>query len=168
MKTNDNQRYIYFRATKEKIFVTQEEFDSFYNGVSLYRREQQRKNYCRCPKEERLSCDTNCEICRRRCDYNNTYSLDEPIRRKNGDHSEMNKFDLVPDYKTSPEDRIFMQEIIAHIREIMPEAITVGELRQDGQSYTKIAETLGIPRTTLMSQIEKLRKMLEAELSEIF
>ena len=60
-----------------------------------------------------------------------------------------------------------MQILLNRIREIMPEAIQMGELRLKGQTDAVIAEALGIPRTTLLSRLKKLRKMLDAEVSDI-
>ena len=61
-----------------------------------------------------------------------------------------------------------MQILLDRIREIMPEAIRMGELRLQGQSDAVIAKALGIPRTTLLSRLKKLRKALDAEVSDIF
>ena len=30
METNDNQKYIYIRSTRERVPVTEEEFDNYY------------------------------------------------------------------------------------------------------------------------------------------
>ena len=60
-----------------------------------------------------------------------------------------------------------MQILLNRIREIMPEAIQMGELRLKGQTDAVIADALGIPRTTLLSRLKRLRKMLDAEVSDI-
>ena len=61
-----------------------------------------------------------------------------------------------------------MQQLLDQIRAIMPEAIELGRMRMDGQSDAVIAEALGIPRTTLLYRLKKLRKALDSEMSEIF
>ena len=63
MKTNDNQYYIYLRATKQRIPCTKEQFDDYYRDINAYRRTQQNHGRCVCPPSKRLSCDMDCFNC---------------------------------------------------------------------------------------------------------
>ena len=63
MTNKDYQPYIYCRATKSRIPVSQEEFDAFYKETSVFRRRQQRHGYCICPRTKWHSCDTDCDNC---------------------------------------------------------------------------------------------------------
>lgn len=63
MKTNDNQYYIYLRATMQRIPCTKEQFDDYYRDINAYRRTQQNHGRCVCPPSNRLSCDMDCYSC---------------------------------------------------------------------------------------------------------
>lgn len=172
MKTDDNQRYIYIQATREKVPVTQEQFDTYYRETSVYRRRQQRYGLCDCPKRHWFSCDTDCENCYYRIESYKVASLDAP--RTENDHRNRPK----PQYDEIPEDSQTLEELTSEIDQmqrllhqvqaLMPEAIQLGQMRLDGQSDTVIADTLGIPRTTLLYRLKKLRQALDTEMSEIF
>lgn len=172
MQTNDKQYYIFIQNGNQKIPVTKEEFDAYYKETSVFRRRQMRQGLCSCPKRKWLYCDTDCENCRYRFENYNTYSMDEPVPGADDDDEEMTKHDILSDGTPLFADIIAdvdqMQAILDRIREIMPEAIQMGELRLQGQADAVIAETLGIPRTTLFSRLKKLRKMLDSEVSDIF
>ena len=63
MKTNDNQKYIYIRSLRERVPVTQEEFENYYRDIDTFRKKQQRHGRCVCPEAKRLDCDMDCETC---------------------------------------------------------------------------------------------------------
>ena len=98
--------------------------------------------------------------------------MDEPIPSADDDDGEMTKHDVISDGSPLFADIVAdveqMQILLDRIREIMPEAIRMGELRLQGQSDAVIAKALGNPRTTLLSRLKKLRKALDAEVSDIF
>lgn len=57
MNNSENQYYIYIRGMKERIPVTEQEFDDYYRDINAYRKKQQRHSRCVCPQSERLLCD---------------------------------------------------------------------------------------------------------------
>ncbi|WP_087064211.1 hypothetical protein [Intestinibacillus massiliensis] len=63
MKINDNQPYIYIRSTRERIPVTQQEFNDYYRDINTFRKKQQRHGRCVCPERKRLDCDMDCMTC---------------------------------------------------------------------------------------------------------
>ena len=63
MQNNDNQKYIYIRSTRERIPVTEEEFDNYYRDINAFRKKQQRHGRCVCPEAKRLDCDMDCDTC---------------------------------------------------------------------------------------------------------
>lgn len=172
MTINENKYYIFIQNGNQKIPVTKEEFDSFYKETSVFRRRQMRQGLCSCPKRKWLYCDTDCENCRYRFENPTACSMDEPIPGADDDDGEMTKHDVISDGSPLFADVVAdvdqMQILLDRIREIMPEAIRMGELRLQGQSDAVIAKALGIPRTTLLSRLKKLRKALDAEVSDIF
>ena len=169
MLNNDKQFYIYLRATKEQIPVTEQEFKAYYKDIDTFRKKQQRHGKCVCPSKKRLSCDMDCNTCpfRRAGDslsLNYTVKDDEGIERPWLD-------DLTGDANLLEEivsDGIELQRIFARIQELMPEAIEVGKYRLDGLSDVRIAELIGIKNTTTRSRLEKLKKTILAEFSDFF
>ena len=90
MKTNDNQYYIYLRATKQRIPCTKEQFDDYYRDINAYRRTQQNHGRCVCPPSKRLSCDMDCYSCPYHT-LGDMSSLDSGLKDDDGD--EMNWLD---------------------------------------------------------------------------
>lgn len=170
MTNNDKQHYIFIQNGNQKISVPKEELDAFYKETSVFRRRQMRLGLCSCPKRKWLYCDTDCENCRYRFDSYKTYSMDEAVPGADDDVEEMPKHDVITDDVPAFEDVIAdveqMQALLDRIREIMPEAIQIGELRLQGKTDAVIAETLGIPRTTFLSRLKKFRKALDEEVSD--
>lgn len=50
----------------------------------------------------------------------------------------------------------------------MPDAQKIGELRQQGMTDSKISDELELPRTTMISRLNKVKKILEKEFPEFF
>ena len=50
----------------------------------------------------------------------------------------------------------------------MPEALTIGKLRQEGMSDETIARVIGIKRTTFRSRLDKAKEMLVSEFPDRF
>ena len=50
----------------------------------------------------------------------------------------------------------------------MPEAMTIGKLRQEGLTDEAIAKVIGIKRTTFRSRLEKAKELLSAEYPDRF
>lgn len=140
MKTNENQYYIYSRSTGERIYVTQQEFEDYYRGINTYRKAQQRSKNCVCPERKRLDCDMDCLDCpyyRR----GNNLSLD--YTETDDDGNEKAWIDDLAD-PTAPIDEIVansmeLQLLFKRLEEIMPQAIEIGRLRQQGLSEDAIA-----------------------------
>ena len=169
MQKNDNQPYIYIRSTRERIPVTQQEFNDYYRDINAFRKKQQRHGRCVCPERKRLDCDMDCVTC--------------PFQRA-GDGLSLD-YTTVDDegneqawVDTLANDSPLMDEIIAdsqqleqlfiRLKELMPEAIQIGELRLDGHTDVDIAKRIGIRNTTFRSRLERVKKVLAQEFSEIF
>lgn len=169
MKINDNQPYIYIRSTRERIPVTQQEFNDYYRDINAFRKKQQRHGRCVCPERKRLDCDMDCMTCpfHRAGDG---LSLDYTTVDDEG--NEQTWVDTLAD------DSPLMDEIIAdsqqleqlfiRLKELMPEAIQIGELRLDGHTDVDIAKRIGIRNTTFRSRLERVKKILVQEFPEIF
>lgn len=169
MPIQDNQHYIYLRSTRERIPCTREEFNNYYRDINAFRQKQQEHGRCVCPQKKRLDCDMDCATCpfRRAGD---TRSLDYPMTDEDG--NEKAWVDMLEDPATPFEDiiadRSQLLEIIERLAELMPQALVIGRLRQDGLSDTAIAEVIGIPRKTFTDRIRKVHASLKAEFPEYF
>lgn len=169
MQKNDNQSYIYIRSTHERIPVTQQEFNDYYRDINAFRKKQQRHGRCVCPERKRLDCDMDCVTCpfQRAGDG---LSLDYIIVDDEGNEQAW--------VDTLADDSPLMDEIIAdnqqlkqlfiRLKELMPEAIQIGELRLDGHTDIDIAKRIGICNTTFRSRLERVKKVLAQEFPEIF
>ena len=168
MQTNDKQYYIYLRSTNERIPCTEEEFRAYYHDIDLFRQRQQYRKQCVCPQKKWLECDMDCQTCPFR--RNDVFSLDKPLETAEGE--EMSLLESIPDESPLISDIIANKEhlnlLFRRLNEIMPEAIEIGRLRQIGLNDSDIAARIGKPRTTLLSRLQKARKILEPEFPEFF
>ena len=64
--------------------------------------------------------------------------------------------------------KIELEHLFARLNELMPEAVKIGELRQKGLSDEKIADNIGIKRTTFLSRIKKIKELLKSEYPDLF
>ena len=169
MKNNDNQYYIYIRSTKERIPCTEEEFHNYYRDISVFRRKQQRHGRCVCPENKRLDCDMDCATCpfRRAGDG---LSLDYTTTDKDGTEIRWaeNLEDPSPLIEDIVADGIQMTALFKRINELMPQAIEIGKLRQQGLTERQIEVEIGVGRKTYAYRLKKVREILAKEFPEIF
>jgi len=169
MINNNKQRYIYLRSTKERVPVSEQEFNDYYRDINAYRRTKQNHGKCVCPKAKRLDCDMDCETCpfRRAGD---SLSLNYTITDEDGNEKSWLE-DLTDDTPLIEEivaDEIELKRILARIGEIMPEAIEIGTLRQRGMSERAIEEKIGVGRKTYAYRIKKLFETVKKEFPDYF
>ena len=69
------------------------------------------------------------------------------------------------DYVT---DTIYMRQILDRLCEIMPQAIEIGRLRQQGLSEDAIADQIGTGRKTYAYRIKKAAELLKNEFPDFF
>ena len=169
MKTNDNQYYIYLRATKQRIHCTKEQFDDYYRDINAYRRTQQNHGRCVCPPSKRLYCDMDCYSCPYHAPGDMS-SLDSGLEDDDGeemnwlDHLQEEMPDLqVPSPADYVSDALYMRQILDRLCEIMPQAIEIGRLREQGLRDTAIAGEIGIPRKTFTDRLKKAMGILQNE-----
>lgn len=170
MITNENkQYYIYLRSTRERIPCTKEEFDNYYRDINTYRKAQQRRGKCVCPEKKRLDCDMDCSTCpfRRAGD---TVSLDYTVSDENGEEITWgNSLESTsPPIDDIVADSERMAELFERLKELMPQAVEIGQLRQQGIPDVQIARQIGIHRNTFGSRLQRVKEILEKEFPEFF
>ena len=168
MPNQDKQYYIYLRSTRERIPCTKEEFDTYYHDIDLFRQRQEYRKLCVCPQRKPLDCDMDCQTCP--FHRNGTLSLDET--KKDSDGEETAWVDTIPDESPHFSDILAgkeqLAELFRRLNEIMPQAVEIGHLRDQGLSDTAIASKIGIPRKTFTDRLRKARAILKKEFPEFF
>ena len=169
MANNEKQYFIFIRSTGERIPVSKEEFNNYYRDINAFRQRQQYHGKCVCPASKRLSCDMDCFTCpfRRTGD---TISLDYCMTNDEGNERPI--VDTIPDPSPLLEDiiadSIELELLFARLNELMPQALEIGRMRQDGMTDTAISEAIGIPRKTFTDRLKRAKAVLMGEFPNFF
>lgn len=169
MKTNVNVKRIYDKQTKTWFEVTPEQYAEFDQWRTNKRKREQYHGRCMCPRNKWWLCDGLCDDCEFHAP-GDMLSLDKPVSNDDGD--EVTLLDTLVDPSPSIEsilcDKAELDQLIARLDELMPEARKIGRLRLKGLTDEAIAEVIGIKRTTFRSRIEKAKKQLASEYPDRF
>ena len=169
MKTNVNGKRIYDKQTKTWFEVTPEQYAEFDQWRTNKRKREQYHGRCMCPRNKWWLCDGLCDDCEFHAP-GDMLSLDKPVSNDDGD--EVTLLDTLVDPAPSIEsilcDKAELDQLIARLNELMPEAKEIGKLRQKGLTDEAIAEVIGIKRTTFRSRLEKVKKQLASEYPDHF
>lgn len=170
MKKSDNQskpKRIYDNETHQWFEVPEEEYASFDRWRTALRKRMQAHKRCMCPRSRWWLCDGMCEDCEY-CAAGDILSLDATTTNADGD--EVSLMDSTEDRKTRLDevilDQILMNQLIARLTELMPEAPEIGKLRLQGLKDEAIADIIGVKRTTFRSRIAKAEATLREEFGE--
>lgn len=143
MTSQDNQRKVYIRSTKQWVPVTEEVYLEYYRPIWRLQKEAQKNGQCMCPKSKLWLCDGDCAM----CEYHaagNTTSLDAPI--ENGDGEEFSLVDTLEDpnaaFADVIVDRLLLEKLLDELAEKDLEGKRICELIMEGSSKAEIADTL--------------------------
>lgn len=137
--------------------VSEEVYADITRETTRIRNRRQYHGQCYCPKAYLWKCDGDCEVCEYRTAGDNL-SLEYETEMC-GD-----TFADTSDTEELVTDQILMRQLLERLVQLMPEAITVGQMSLDEDlSERKCLEQLGLKRSTYRSQLEKVRKQLESE-----
>lgn len=169
MKTSVNGKRIYDKQTKTWYEVTPEQYAEFDQWRTNKRKREQYHGRCMCPRNKWWLCDGMCDDCEFHAS-GDMLSLDKPVSSDNGD--EVTLLDMLIDPAPSIEevicDKAELEMLFERLNELMPEAKTIGKLRQEGLSDEAIAKVIGIKRTTFRSRLEKAKQQLAVEFPDRF
>lgn len=169
MANNDKQYYIYLRSTRERIPCTKEEFYNYYRDINAFRQRQQYHGKCVCPQSKRLDCDMDCFTCPFRR-AGNSISLDYTTTNEDGEEiawiENLTDSSLPIDEYVS--ERQAINQILSRLSELMPQAIEIGHLRQQGLTERQIETQIGIGRKTYAYRLKKVKEILSKEFPESF
>ena len=162
-------KYIYDKQTKTWFKVSSEQYEEFDRWRTNLRKREQYHHHCMCPRNKWWLCDGMCQDCEFHAP-GDTLSLDTPIANDNGD--DVSLLDILEDPAPSIEsafcDMAELDQLFQHLNELMPEAIQIGQLRQEGLSDEAIAKVIGIKRTTFLSRLKKAKEQLVSEFPDRF
>lgn len=157
---NQKTYFIYIRSTGEKVPVSKEQHDAYYQEASRIRHKEQAHGRCMCPYRFIWRCDGDCLD----CEYHaagDTTSLDQPLHERDGTLA-----DYIPDtgepMNEIIEDRMLLAELFNRLRELDPEADTIIALwaANPNISDRAIARELGRPQKTFADQMKRYRTEL--------
>lgn len=170
MKKNENNvKRIYDKQTKTWFEVSPEQYEEFDRWRTNLRKREQYHHRCMCPRSKWWLCDGMCQDCEFHAP-GDTLSLDMPVANEEGDEVTLldTLVDPAPTIESVISDKAELDQLFACLNELMPEAVEIGKLRQDGLSDEAIAKIIGIKRTTFLSRLKKAKKQLAAEFPDRF
>ena len=170
IKDNKCKPYrIYLKSTREWVEVSEEIYRERTRYYDAFRKRQQSHGQCVCPKNKFWLCDGDCYNCEFR-KAGDTLSLDYQTENEDGDTC--SPIETLSDNAPSVEEiicaQIELEQLFKRLEQIMPEAINIGKLRQEGMSDEAIAKVIGIKRTTFRSRLDKAKEMLVSEFPDRF
>lgn len=140
--------------------VSLEFYRAYNKETGRYRLKQRKRLQCKCPKDKWWQCDTDCALCK----YyraGKQLSLDGTYTDKIGDTYSMDQYLGLEsaDFEEGVADTEMFSEMLTEMAEIFPEIKMVASLLVAGYTETEIAEKIGIPRTTLRSRLQKIKRL---------
>lgn len=168
MKSNDNQYRIYVKSTHEWVAVPEEVYREHVRHYDSFRKKQKGRGECACPKSKFWLCDGDCLACK--FHHASMLSLDYTVENEDGDTcSPLDRLcDSSPSIESVVCDKAELDQLFARLNVLMPEAIEIGKLRQQGLSDSAITDALGIKRTTFLSRLKKVKSLLADEYPDFF
>lgn len=168
MNLNENQYRIYLKSTREWVVVPEEVYREHVRHYDSYRKKQKGRGECACPKSKFWLCDGDCLTCE--FHHASMDSLDYTVENEDGDTcSPLERLcDPSPSIESIVTDKVELDRLFARLNELMPEAIEIGKLRQQGLPDSAIADALGIKRTTFLSRLKKVKALLADEYPDFF
>lgn len=166
--SKNNTRRIYVRSQRRWQEVPEDVYQEHIRFHDTYRHRMQGRVLCCCPRNKWWVCDADCLTCEYR--YADVIaSLDAPIGEEDDDLILM---DTIADESVAVSelatDRIVLEQLFKRLADLMPEAADIGKLRLQGLSDEAIAKKIGIPRTTFLSRIKAVKKLLAQEYPDFF
>ena len=161
---------IFDKPCNKWIEVPSETYAEYMKYCNTHRKRMQAHSLCRCPKALWWQCDTVCADCVHRNDPESV-SLDEQVTSELCD-GENSLLDIVMDDSELMEDLMCdadeLNHLLHRLKELMLEAIQIGEQRDENLSDAEIAELIGVKRTTFLYRLNRVRKILKNEFPEFF
>ena len=160
-----NRCEIYDKMSKKWIPVTESVHKAYCQEIDIFRRKEQRRGHCKCPRSKWWTCDCDCLICEFYIG-SEFASLDEPIGE-----DEMDLIDSLPSNMPSTEDiaadNEFFNALWDELSELSDEDFKICQLLVN-YSKTEAAKKMGISRDALNRRCKKLQIQLGEKLKKFF
>ncbi len=134
--------------------VSKEEYFALYRPIWRKQKQMQKTGQCMCTKKYLWKCDGQCDICEFHA-AGTELSFDRDLEDY-GDHHEAPGADPAAIYA----DREILRLLLQRLKELCPDALSVGDLITDGLSQRDALEQLGLTRSTFRSRLQKAEDML--------
>ena len=122
----------------ELIPVTEEQYRELIRDIWRIRRHAVHNGECFCPSRMLMWCDGQCDMCKyHRNAKKHPLSLD--LLKEDGFECE----DSNPGTEYQALNSVTLKAVLARLEELMPEALAIGQLRQQGLSERAAAKKLG-------------------------
>lgn len=162
MKKSKNR--LYERSLKRWVVYSKSAYEELHRERERIRKREAREGRCVLPWKKIWYCDGQCDA----CPYHK--SEDVSLEMSVGDSGELTLSDVLTDNQDHESvfvEKIYAQNILARLDEIMPQAREIGNLRIKGISDRAIAQRLGISRTSMYRLLAKAQAELLNEFEEI-
>lgn len=160
---------IFMKSTRTWVPVSWPLYYDYSHTVDAYIHKMRSHKCCSCPKKKTWLCDEDCYTCEFHCGSEYA-SLDAPLKNDNAEGITLvnTVADNAPSIDSVICDKLELEDLFARLNELMPEAVEIGKLRLAGYSDEAIAEAIDIKRTTFLSRLLKLKKLLAPEYPDFF
>lgn len=165
---SEDIRYIYLSASL-RVPCTQEQYKAYYQDLDAFRHKEKYHGRCVCPQTKWYRCNADCYNCRYHC-AGDIVSLDAPISGEGNE--ETTWADMLEDDSAPFTEAVActdeIRQILARIKELLPEAIEYGMLRQQAYAKEACARLMGHSRRGWDYRIKQLWCQLASEFPEFF
>lgn len=137
--------------------ISEEQFHALLPPIWKHQRQMKALGMCTCTRQSTWKCDADCELCEFKT-VGHVTSLDERYEEADNERtgSQNDPADIVS-------KRLLAQQVLIRIRELCPEAVTIGELIQKGLSQREAIQQLGLKRSTFQSRLKKIEEIISEE-----
>lgn len=155
---------LYERSLGKWVQYSEEAYLKLSRDRARTRMSMGRQSRCFCPRNEVWRCDGCCEGCPH-------YKGEEEVSLNTvtGHSGELTLEDVLTDdvdQENACVEKMYYEDILKRLDEIMPQAREIGVLRMQGKSDREIAKILGIPRTSMYRMLERAKQILEEKFGE--
>ena len=152
---------LYERSLKRWVVYSKSAYEELHHARERIRKQAAREGSCVIPWKKTWYCDGQCDGCPYR--KSEEVSLDMSV----GDSRELILGEALSDGRDHEDiciQKMYCEDILKKLDEIMPQARQIGLLRLEGKSDREIARELGIDRMTMLRMLARVKAILQVEL----
>ena len=162
-----NPYQIFDKQTKSWVKVTPEYHKEHHKMCTKIRKYEQYHKRCMCPRHKWWLCDGMCQDCEFHAP-GDILSLD--MMKETSNKEIQKQFNVDPstelDFANTVCNSVDLKQLMNNLIKIMPDAEKIITLRLLKYTDTYIAKKLGIPRSTMLSRLNKALNTLGADIKD--